>query len=293
MQGAVVQISHRGARVLPGAGLPLEALMLGRPVEEVARLLPRLFNLCRHAQAAAARLALGLPPEEGPEDLAAEVLRDHGARILVSLRRSFDLSPLPRDGTAPLALSPDLLFGPAGRLPDSLAALADWQAGDLPAAALAREITSLFPAHCATTAVLPPPGEDPWRPGPCENSPAGRQQHHPLMRAVEATRGRGPLWRFLGLLADAEAVLQGRLAPPCRMGATAVVQAARGAYALRLSQAGGILTGLARRTPTDAMLERGGALEQALSLVHPSLAPQVLALHDPCLPVTLQEVQDA
>lgn len=294
MQGAVIHLTARGAQILPAPALPLETLLRGRPVAEAAQMLPRLFNLCREAQGLAARLALGLTPTAPDADpgapapntaLRGEILRDHGAKLLVTLRRSFDLAPLPLQ-----ALTPALLFGAAGRMPQNLADLAQWQATDLPAAALLREITTLFAPHSATTRALPPPEADPLAEGAHENSPAGRQAAHPLLQAVAATRGRGPLWRALGILADAEAALADRLPPPRLCGPTALVPAARGSYALRIDQAGGKVTGLTRRTPTDHILAPGGALQQALSRVHPSLAPRVLALHDPCVPVTLQEV---
>jgi hypothetical protein len=87
--------------------------------------------------------------------------------------------------------------------------------------------------------------------------------------------------------------LTGRITPPHLQNGVAVVQASRGTYALRITQSAGLVTGLMRRTPTDHMLATGGALEQALSHLHPALAPMVLALHDPCVPVTVQEVQHA
>ncbi len=70
----------------------------------------------------------------------------------------------------------------------------------------------------------------------------------------------------------------------------AAVQAARGAYALRLVQEGGVVTAIARRTPTDHQLAPGGPLERALAALPAdgrALAPLVLALHDPCIPVTV------
>lgn len=284
MQGAVVHLAERGARIIPSPPLPLEALLIGRPVEDAAQMLPRLFNLCRMAQGTAALLALGLP---GAEDPTPEILRDHAARIFATLRQAFGLAPLP-----PPPLTAHHLFGPMGALPRTLADLMDWTASDQSIPLILREIGTLFPPHVATAPVLPAP-PSPLAEGAYENSAAGRQTTHPLLQAVEARQGRGPLWRYLGLLADAEAALAGRLAQPELHEDIAVVQAARGAYALRLTQAEGRLTGLARRTPTDHLLAPGGALEQALSRCHPSLAPIVIALHDPCVPVTIKEASHA
>jgi hypothetical protein len=284
MQEAVVHLSVAGVRITRSPDLPLEALLLGRPVAEAAALLPRLFNLCRMAQGTAARMALGLPVVE---DTIAEVLRDHAVKIFVTLRRVFGMTPLPLP-----ALTANTLFGPPGVLPTSPGDLADWMQAELPTAELARQIAARFRRGQAIIRALPPP-PDPLAEGAFENSPAARQADHPVLRAVEARDGRGPMWRYLGLLADAETALAGHLPAPRMQGDTAVVQAARGAYALRITRSGGLVTGLVRRTPTDHILAPGGALEQALTGVDPALAPLVVALHDPCVPVTVREATHA
>ena len=107
---------------------------------------------------------------------------------------------------------------------------------------------------------------------------------------------RGPLWRVWGLVADLEAACLGHLPAPQVTGTTACVPAARGAYALRLTQGAGLVTGITRITPTDHQLAPGGALIQALASLpatRRALAPQVIALHDPCIAVTVTEAQDA
>jgi hypothetical protein len=284
MQGAEVTWAAGRARITRQADLPLGALLLGRPVADAATLLPRLFNICRMAQGAAACLAMGLPVTTDP---AAEVLRDHAVKLFITLRVSFDLPPLPLP-----RLTAAALFGPGETLPQSLMDYQTWQTADLPAAALARDIARRFAPQTATCAALPTP-PDPLAEGAFENSPAGRQSGHPLLRAIEAHTGRGPLWRYLGLLADAEAALKGQLPAPALQGQTAVVQAARGAYALRITHSSGLVTSLSRRTPTDHLLAPAGALEQALSGAQPSLAPLIIALHDPCVPVTIREAQRA
>ena len=214
-------------------------------------------------------------------DTSAEVVQDHLARIYVTLRRAFDLPPLRPDPTAPT------------RLPRSLAGLAEWLAGPLPAEELGRAVMRSFPKGLGVVPALPwPVGAEA---GAFENSPAGRQAEHPLLRAVEADQGRSPLWRYLGLLADLEGARD--LAGPQRLAdGTAVVQAARGAYALRLGQAGGLVTGVVRVTPTDHQLAPGGALAQAVAQVpgdRPDLVARLVALHDPCIPVTVREVHHA
>lgn len=281
------------ARITPAAtgwridrqpGPDLAALLAGRPVAEVAALMPRLFNLCRVAQTAAARLALGLPSDA---DTGVEVMRDHLARLFVTLRRAFDLPALRPDARA--------LFGPLDRLPHDLSELSDWMASETPAAELARAIDRIFPDRMGATSDLPPAPDA--APGAYENSPAGRQQGHPLLQAVAGDRGRGPLWRYLGVLADVCAARDGLLPAPLRLAdGTAVVQAARGAYALRLGQAAGRVTAVARLTPTDHQLAPGGALDQALATLpanRPDLAQRLVALHDPCIPVTVEGARDA
>lgn len=266
----------------PAPPLPLDRLLLGRPVTEAADLLPRLFSLCRQAQTRAALLSLGLPDATDEAQARAEILRDHLARLCQFLPRALGLAPVP-PGLA--ALGPPL--------PDDLSGLPGWLRGPGMAPLLAQALHCHFAPGEAVTAPLPPvaQGAAALLPDPCENSPAGRQAAQPLLRAVAARFGRGPLWRLLGLLADAAALAAGDLPPASRSAdGTATVPAARGTYALRLVQAGGRITGLARRTPTDHLLAPGGALLQALASLPAAkagLAPVVLALHDPCIPVQL------
>lgn len=277
---AQILAGSAGWRLGRQPGPDLAALVIGRPVEEVAALLPRLFNLCRMAQSTAACMALGLPCEGDP---GVEVIRDHLARIFVTLRQSFGMAPLRPDAVG--------VFGPARRLPRDLSELAGWMAADLPAAKLARAAAQIFPAGVAVCRPLPAPQGG--LTGAFENSPAGRQASHPLLRAIEADQGRGPLWRYLGMLADLESALAGQLPGPRRLpDGTAIVQAARGAYALRLDHSAGRVTAMTRVTPTDHQLAPGGALEQALAGLpagRADLALRLVALHDPCIPVTLAE----
>lgn len=279
LSAATVTFGPHGPTLSAAAPLPVEALVLGKPVAVVAELLPRLFNLCRCAQGLAARLSLGLTATEDP---VPEVIRDHALRLCVTLPVAFGLPPrpLPADATR--------LLGPQGRLqvdPDDL----------LRADPLARLIAETFPAGKACCAILPPATE-PLAEGAFENSAAGRQSSHPLVRGIESAWGRGPLWRYTGLLADLEAALADRLPAARVVDGSATVPAARGTYALRITQRGGLVTGIIRRTPTDHMLAPGGALLQALANLPPAgrhLAPQVIALHDPCIPMTVRETQDA
>jgi len=171
---AQILAGSAGWRIDRQPGPDLAALVIGRPVEEVAALLPRLFNLCRMAQSTAACLALGLPSEGNP---GAEVIRDHLARIFVTLRRAFGMAPMRPDVAG--------VFGP-GCLPRNPGELTAWLAADLPAADLARAVAHSFPAGMAVCRPLP--ASQGAQTGALENSPAGRQAAHPLLRAVEATR---------------------------------------------------------------------------------------------------------
>ncbi len=172
LSAATVTFGPHGPTLSAAAPLPVEALVLGKPVAVVAELLPRLFNLCRCAQGLAARLSLGLTATEDP---VPEVIRDHALRLCVTLPVAFGLPPrpLPADATR--------LLGPQGRLqvdPDDL----------LRADPLARLIAETFPAGKACCAILPPATE-PLSEGAFENSAAGRQSSHPLVRGIESAWG--------------------------------------------------------------------------------------------------------
>ncbi|NBZ88265.1 HupK protein [Stagnihabitans tardus] len=281
--GAEVWLSPGRARVHLPPALPLDRLLSGRTPEEAAALLPRLFNLCPMAQEQAARLSLRLAPLP---DTGAEVIRLHLSRLFVTLRAALDLRPLPPPPASPA------LWG--GAFPQTRDDLARFLAADLPLAELARALALAFHEGEALTPPLPfPKGREALTDHPFENSPAGRQAHHPLMQALEAAEGRSPFWRLIGLMADLEAARLGALPPDFCEEGIATVQASRGAYALRVTTEGGRITGLTRRTPTDHLMAPGGALEIALSTTRRPLAPLVLALHDPCMAVTIREAENA
>ena len=189
-----------------------------------------------------------------------------------------------------------LLFGTVRGLPVDLGGLRLWlDAGEGAApvvSAIARAFAPMeaavnLPVVTQTTALSIVP---------VENSAAARQAQHPLLRSVATRHGRGPLWRVLGMLADAEAAVAGRLPPPSLAEGVARVPAARGSYALRITQSGGIVTGIDRVTPTDHLLAPDGALVRALAALPAKkrhLAPLVTALHDPCMAVRVEEARHA
>lgn len=289
MQGRLhILREGRGWRVAPPPPLALAALLAGRTPEDAATLLPRLFNLCGAAQGLAARLSLGLAPAPGAEAaLAREVLRDHLLALCLVLPAAAGLPgrPLPAGWQADADVAPQLWGGEAP------ARLGPWLASGAGLAPLLARLDERFGPAQGRASPLPLAGADSMdQPQPLENSPAGRHASHPLMRQAEARAGRGPLWRALGRLLDAVAAARGDLpAPVLRADGLAVVPAARGLYALRLGLAEGRIAQVARITPTDHMLAPGGTLGAALAtLSTPALAPLLVALHDPCLPVTLR-----
>lgn len=282
LSSASVTFGPAGPALSVTRNFSVEALVMGRPVAEALELLPRIFNLCSAAQSAAARLSLGLNQSS---DLSAEVIRDHVLRLCVILPRVLGEPPI-----AIPKLAADLL-GPSG-LPSDVTGIAKWQS---PAAAHARRIMQDFRPGVATCKKLQQPA-DALADGPFENSAAGRQSQHPLMLSVERDYGRGPLWRYCGLLADLACAIEDRLPAAVEKAGVATVPAARGSYALRLQHSGGMITGITRRTPTDHLLAEGGALLQSLATLPSSMADcaeRVIALHDPCIPVKVEVVAHA
>lgn len=270
----------------------LGALLRGKSAAQAATLLPRLFNLCSAAQGMAARLSLGLPlAADAPATLAREVLRDHLLALFITLPRAANLPPhaLPDGWQTSPDIAPALWGGARPVL------LAEWIASGRGLAPLVARVAALFGAqgHVRPLPFVTP--ENAASPAALENSPAARHAGDPLMRQAEALAGRGPLWRLLGRIVDAEAAARDLLpAPELRPDGMALVPAARGVYALRLQTHQGRVCAICRITPTDHMLAPGGTLRQALdALDQPALAALLVALHDPCLPVKLPEVDHA
>lgn len=295
--------AHRtGAlRAERSAPLPVAGLILGKPVAEAASLLPRLFNLCRMAQSAAARLAFGLPLRaDHAEDVRREILREHLVKFCLKFPAHFGAGPVPfpeawQDGGAPVR---EALFGPAGALPatwrDFVAFL---DAGQGVAGSLARIRDCFAPAEACSGRLPGIATGNALGVEALENSVAGRQVAHPVLRSIEETFGRGPLWRASARAYDAQDCLNGvlpELTSP-RPG-IAIVPAARGTYAIAAEVVAGIVTGFRRITPTDHLLARGGILDQTLASLprqKTGMAPLLLDILDPCNPVRLREVDHA
>ena len=132
---------------------------------------------------------------------------------------------------------------------------------------------------------------------PVENSVAARHAAHPVMRHVETTHGRGPLWRVMGRAYDLEACLTDDLPKAnAPQDGAALVPATRGLYAVTARHSGGRVTAFARVTPTDHLLAKGGMLDRTLATLPAEkhgLAPLVMDILDPCSPIRLREVRHA
>lgn len=281
--------------------LPVDRLVLGRSIEEASAILPRVFNLCRGAQETAARLAFGKPLVEGADDaLHAEILRDHVMMLAIRLPRHFGgvAQALPSGWQSDPALLRPILLGDLYRMPDEAFALAlALTAREGVFRLLAQVRDSFLPGEAASDVLPVPEGAEALEIRPFENSVAGRWADLPMMRAVERNYGRGPFWRVLGRVVELEALMSGyRLGFRATPAGEAFVAAARGTYAVRAKTDRGVVKAFHRVTPTDHLLAPGGVMEQSLARLPDQkrgLGPLLLDILDPCVPLKLQEVQDA
>ena len=275
--------------------LPVREMLLGKPVEEAAALLPRLFNLCRVAQATAFGLALDLPVPEG-RALRQEIINDHVLRLAVLLPQRLDLPPVPVAGVDHAEL-PMVLFGRARFFDDADEFRAFLDSGMGIAPVLSALAGAFAPVDAALAQLPELTDSNVFGITALENSAAARRADHPVLRGVEAEHGRGPLWRVLGRVVDVQAVLDGDL-PDARQVAPgqAVVPTARGLFALQAAQVDGVLTDLQRITPTDHMLAAGGMMDITLAALGQGTldrARLVVDSLDPCVHVRLEEVGHA
>lgn len=295
----VITLAGRNGGVEPRLALPgppgVEALLRGQTPEAAVAMLGRLFNLCRHAQEAAARLAFGLP---APEDngIAREILRDTLFRLFIALPRAMGRASLslPAGWQQDPRVAARALFGTTAGFPDNLPDFRQWLASGEGLAPLLSALDSQFaPAEAASRRLPFTLG----RGEPCENSPAMRHARHPVMAGIEGERGRGPLWRIVARMLDAAACLGG-WQPAARLVGLGLAEApsARGLYRIAVGIVDGRVTTLRRRTPTDDTCHPDGPLLSALATLPAAklhLAPLVVECFDPCLPWTVQETADA
>jgi hypothetical protein len=271
--------------------------MMGRSAEDAAALLPRLFGLCSAAQGLAMRISLGLPVTASDHDaLRREMLRDHLAKLCLRWPALLGLPtrPLPKgwaDGTD----VPETLLG--GSAPPDADGFAEWLTRGRGVAPVLAALTRVFaPGEAAADLPEVQPATI-LAATAVENSAAMRHANHPVLRAIEASQGRGPLWRAAGRLFDALACATGDLPAPHRLAdGTAIVPTARGLYGIRARATDGLVTGFARCTPTGHLCATGGVLERALGTLR-SRTPACVALLadilDPCVPVLVREAADA
>lgn len=287
--------AYPALRAIPAPALPVARLVIGTPAAEAADLLPRLFNLCRVAQGVAARAAFGLPlPRDWQDELRAEILRDHVAKLCLRWPALVSLPPLalPHDWPTGSAETRRVIFGPAGQMPETPEQFRAFLEADQGCAGLLRAISRLFAPFEACRAALPAPATQSFfGPVAVENSTAARQAAHPVLQGIETEWGRGPLWSATALAYDLQAMLDGRLPATVFSQGCAIVPAARGLYGISATVEGGRVTAFTRQTPTDHLLTPGGALDQSLASLVPAraraLGPLVLSLLDPCTPVRL------
>lgn len=288
-------------RAKRSAPLPVAGLIVGKEVEEAAALLPRLFNLCRMAQDAAARLAFGLPLDaDHAEKVRQEILREHLIKFFVSFPAQFGLgvAPLPmgwQEGTPAMCRT---VFGANGSLPDTKVDFVEFlEAGQGVAGILVKIRDSFAPGEACSDRLPDVVATNALSAEALENSVAGRQAHHPVMRAIEQSFGRGPFWRATARAYDAQDCIAGslpRLTSPTS--GVAIVPAARGTYAVSAQVEAGIVTDFKRITPTDHLLARGGILDQTIARLpaqKSGMAALLLDILDPCIPVHLEEVAHA
>lgn len=278
--------------------LPIEKLVIGKPAEEVAELIPRVFNLCAAAQAEAVRLALGLP--QIPLGRDQEIRREHRLRLAIILPTRLGMAPLPPERAALLAGMPEDANDPSG--------FENWlQSGRGAGAVLARVAALFAPGEaCAELPLMqddfawgtPASGTPTFEAPAVDNSVAARQAAHPLMRYVFERWGPGPLWRVLARVVDlAQSAAENLPVSASSQGGWAIVPAARGRYGVRARHIGGVITEFERVTPTDHLLAPGGVLETSLANLPAqkhNLAPLLIDILDPCRPIMVQrEMENA
>ncbi|MGH1416977.1 MAG: hydrogenase expression/formation protein HupK [Pelagimonas sp.] len=284
----------------PKAVLPIAEMVVGLEANDVADLLPRVFNLCRAAQSLAARAAMGLPlATHAAEDLRRDILRDHVVKVCLKWPPALGLAPiaLPQGWLDDLSQMREVLFGPQRAMPRTAQAfwafISEAEGGLGP---VLGAVKAAFDPHVACTQVLPlARPETVMARFPQENTVAARHARHPVMKAIAQDYGRGPLWRATAIALDMESCVNETLpAWTKRPDEVVVVPAARGLYAIEVRVEQGRIKRFRRVTPTDHLLVSGGVLDQSLASLdrpvdHP-LMTLLLDILDPCIPLELREV---
>ena len=267
-------------------------VLLGRPADEAAALVPSLYALCSRAQGLAARLAIAAArgtaqPEHTDPEAAAEAAREHAWRLLFDWPRILDFE-VERHLFAKFVRE----IGAGARrhwdIPQWIDSLEDEGPPTnllphLDAAASARE----WPALSEDFAQAPT-----WRRQPAETGPLARA--HPAPEGGVGTRSR-----VLARARELQAYLQGN---PGHLGRASAVPLARGAGRAAVETARGMLlheaeleNGRVTRyvivAPTEWNFHPQGPLAQAAgwpaasgeAMQRRRIERMVLAL-DPCVP---------
>ncbi|SFM33354.1 hydrogenase expression/formation protein HupK [Shimia aestuarii] len=285
---------ENGLQAVMPAPLPVAELVLGKPVEEVCALIPRLFNLCRTAQSVAVRMALGVRVDD-THDLRREIKREHILRLAVILPTRLGMVPLEIPGRDDEVAAG--LFGQE-RFAETPEAFEAFLASGKGVALVFNAIRGVFDAGEAVTGVLPCLVDDTvFDDVAIENSVAARHPDHPVLRYVEDQFGRGPLWRAVARAVDLQAVLDGDLPEPrVTTQGVAMVPAARGTYSVAAQTQGGKVIQFRRATPTDHMLAPDGIMQRSLASLPVAKHDQaglLVDILDPCTPLEVRGMADA
>jgi len=277
--------------------LPVAGMVRGMEVEAAADVLPRLFNLCREAQALAARAAFGLPATpDWQEALRREILRAHVAKLAIQWPALLEVAPLPlpRDWQSNTDRLRVTLFGGAREMPRTPDGFERFLLTGEGVAPLLDALSRYFAPGAACREELPcVTPETVFLDTPQDNSLAARHAAHPVMQDIAARIGRGPLWAATALCIDLDGLLDGDLPEATLAPGRAVVPAARGVYGVNADVRDGRVAAFTRVTPTDHLLRRGGVMQQCLASLPAGagdrLGHVLLAVLDPCVPVTLTQ----
>lgn len=302
------------ARILPPKRLPLAELLDGKPVDEAARLVPLIYNICAAAQEASARSALGLDlPAALQARIAEETLREHVLKLCIvwptavgaaASREALPLVAAAATDQEAAARLRGAILGQGASLPDSWAAFAAWMdAGSTAPARAFAAVAGWDPDWgLAELPAFEPSAAVDWQSATqmgraVENSAAARVAAAPLMAAIAERRERGVMWRMAARLVEVDWILSGH--PLATISVPGTAQAARGAMIAEASTEHGMVTSFRRLSPTDFALAPGGLLDTALATLPAdpraplrAVAQMVVETIDPCV-VTELEMADA
>ena len=311
--GAPDQTEEPGWRFAGAPASDPARWLIGRPVDEAARLVPLVFNLCAAAQGAASAAALGLRDPGADDAIRAETVRDHAIALfhhwpaLIGAepdRAALALLGAPSrgeaGGSAPVAAQ---ICGEAGDLSAfTILELDAWlEAGATGAARFLRQVRAGDPAW--GRAELPSVGladvdAAMAQPAPIaarETTPLDRVRRAPVMQALLAAEGASLFARLLARVLDLLWAAAGRADAPLSgvsPGGAGVAEAARGRLAHKARVLDGRVGAYQVLTPSVWNLAPGGLLERMLAAL-PSrrettlLAQLCVGAVNPCAPVTL------